>query len=804
MNHNYLMIFFTLILTENVSAQEGKVCFFANNNYTGKSVCAGQGQEVSDLKDEWSDKISSIFVPSGMIVTVYENNDFSGKALTFRDDVDLFSSRSWADLNNEISSFRVRSAACFYEQDNFLGESICLSGNEYIDLFNNTDRRRKQSHVLNPLNDQISSIKLPQNTQVTVYKNDNYSGDYFTLTDDYSAFDLQKIGMDYSISSIQVSQQEYFICDQYCVVKDRMIIPIQYAFGRYWSDERIGQKQTLVSFDLNDKGNYSIEIIGGGIFKIIGREAFFIHESRSHSSIFKLSNESDTLSMLSTFNGGYFEVQLIESIGEQVVYYYPLITYLFDVDNTNVRFFINNANKIDPLIINKIVLTAEKNQSREGRSLVGTTACWLIPLLNIYNYVIQGRCNQVDRFVTNAYDFFNGANNKILQVSGSSKPLPKLMTNEALSADVFLTELSTEPVGILTQINSDMNGKSLTVPASARACKVSMKDEVLPHLRFRRQLIPPCIDWTLNILTDFTLLFGDSLDSWNAENFGRVIARIIRSGDTGYAALDTATDARFIESVRTYIAENIDNIALLKTAFDFSQLSYSVYLHHNSLDFNVETPQVAQLLPQGRYELALQNFEFVATIPRIRQHNQWLEQPEMHFDIEIISGATEDTLAARQHVLPDIDEWRRRYREAAQTLKSATNIENIGNPNLYEGMDVVISASNLVSDVVQSWLITPRDDYIYVIVRLSGEVISITLAVDINEFDAGVAGSLTHPAYVLHPMAEGVIRGAGTAAIRALAGYLAKKGKRALVSDVISQPSAIVKKKAGFQFINEL
>lgn len=804
MNHNYLMIFFTLILTENVSAQEEKVCFFANNNYTGKSVCAGQGQEVSDLKDEWSDKISSIFVPSGMIVTVYENNDFSGKALTFRDDVDLFSSRGWADLNNEISSFRVRSAACFYEQDNFLGESICLSGNEYIDLFNNTDRRRKQSHVLNPLNDQISSIKLPQNTQVTVYKNDNYSGDYFTLTDDYSAFDLKKIGMDYSISSIQVSQQEYFICDQYCVVKDRMIIPIQYAFGRYWSDERIGQKQTLVSFVLNDQGNYSIEIIDGGIFKIIGREVFFIHESRINSSIFKLSNESDTLSMLSTFNGGYFEVQFMESIGEQVVYYYPLITYLFDADKTSVKFFINNTNLTEPLIINKIVLTAEKNQSREGRSLVGITACWLIPLLNIYNYVIQGRCNQVDRFVTNAYDFFNGANNKILQVSGSSKPLPKLMTNEALSADVFLTELSTEPVGILTQINSDMNGKSLTVPASARACKVSMKDEVLPHLRFRRQLIPPCIDWTLNILTDFTLLFGDSLDSWNAENFGRVIARIIRSGDTGYAALDTATDARFIESVRTYIAENIDNIALLKTAFDFSQLSYSVYLHHNSLDFNVETPQVAQLLPQGRYELALQNFEFVETIPRIRQHNQWLEQPEMHFDIEIISGATEDTLAARQHVLPDIEEWRRRYREAAQTLKSATNIENIGNPNLYEGMDVVISASNLVSDVVQSWLITPRDDYIYVIVRLSGEVISITLAVDINEFDAGVAGSLTHPAYVLHPTAEGVIRGAGTAAIRALAGYLAKKGKRALVSDVISQPSAIVKKKVGFQFINEL
>ncbi|MFW5394122.1 peptidase inhibitor family I36 protein, partial [Yersinia sp. 2544 StPb PI] len=348
MNHNYLMIFFTLILTENVSAQQGKVCFFANNNYTGKSICAGQGQEVSDLKDEWNDKISSIFVPSGMIVTVYENNDFSGKLLTFRDDVDLFSSRSWADLNNEISSFRVRSAACFYEQDDFLGESICLSGNEYVDLFNNTDRRRKQSHILNPLNDKISSIKLPQNTQVTVYKNDNYSGDYFTLTDDYLTFDLKKIGMDNGISSIHVSQQEYFICDQYCAVKDRVIIPIQYTFGRYWGDERIGPKQALVSFDLNDQGDYSIEIIGGGIFKIRDREVFFIHESRNNSSIFKLSNESDTLSMLSTFNGGYFEVQFMESIGEQVVYYYPLITYLFDADKTSVKFFINNANETQP------------------------------------------------------------------------------------------------------------------------------------------------------------------------------------------------------------------------------------------------------------------------------------------------------------------------------------------------------------------------------------------------------------------------------------------------------------------------
>ncbi|HHA0035708.1 TPA: hypothetical protein ACOEXB_002408 [Yersinia enterocolitica] len=160
--------------------------------------------------------------------------------------------------------------------------------------------------------------------------------------------------------------------------------------------------------------------------------------------------------------------------------------------------------------------------------------------------------------------------------------------------------------------------------------------------------------------------------------------------------------------------------------------------------------------------------------------------------------------------MPVVEDWRKLYRQAWQSLNiaeiaaTATTTETTSNPNIHQGMNDVISAASLVSDVAQSWLRTPREDYIYVIVRLSGEIVSIAMAVDINESDVGVAGSLTRPADVLHPTANGVIRGAGTAAMRALAGHLAKKGKRALVSEVISQPSAIVKKKVGFQYINEL
>ncbi|HDL6961034.1 TPA: exotoxin [Yersinia enterocolitica] len=801
-NNILFVVLFLIILTTNVYADNNKICFYADEDYQGASICATQGQAVSDLKTEWNDKISSITIPPGMVATAFKDINFSGDNFTFKESVDLFLSRHWTNLDNAISSFKVRSAACFYEFDNFQGDSVCISGNESIDLYNGTQGKRK--HVINPLNDRINSILLPPDTQTVVYKNDNYIGEHFVLTESYSALELERIGMDNNISSIKVYHSEYFICDRFCAVKNSIIFPIQYSFGNYWSDKRIGSKQVLISLDITNDDDFSIEIAGGGLFKVKAHEVFFINGHSNASAIFKLTGKGDKLSMLSRFDGGFSEIQIIESLNGRALSIYPIFSYLFDVDNTEIRFFINNASSSKPLVIDKIVMTVEKEHNREERSFVGKSICWLVPLLNIYNYIIQGGCNQVDHFITDVNKFFSENNNKVLQVFGTSKPLGKIKNNEAIFFEELLLDVSSEPAGILTNISSDMNGQSITLPATALACNIPMKEEILPHLRSRRDVIPPCITWTLNILTDFTLLFGDSLSTWNTENFGRVISRIVNSGDTGYAVSDTVTDARLVANVRAFVAMNLDNVAILKTAFDFSQLSYSDYLRHNHPETEVQPPQIVQLLPQGRYELALQNFQFSDTVPRRQVDGGWVEQPELHFDVEVISGATESSRAARRSVMPIVEQWREEYRQASRMLETVGEIQNTGNIQQHEGIDSVIAAANMVSDVAQSWLRTPRDDYIYVIVRLSGEIISIALAVDINDFDVGIAGSLTRPSYVLHPTANGAIRGAGTAALRTLAEYLAKKGKRALVSDVISQPSAIVKKKVGFQYINEL
>ncbi|CNI88063.1 MULTISPECIES: peptidase inhibitor family I36 protein [Yersinia] len=831
--HEYLfllMLFFS-ILSSDVYANEPKVCFYLDEDYQGESLCTTEGNAIDVLPTKWNDNISSIKIPKGMVVSVFKDDNFSGQTITFKDNVDSLSLVRWVNLDDEISSFKVRSAACFYELDKFAGNSFCLSGNETIDLYTNDQER----HVVNPFNDRVHSIKLPQDTQVTIYKDDGYRGQYFVLMKDVLFDDLDEINMSAGITSIKVSQQEYFVCDQYCVVKGVVSIPLGRAFGTYWLDDRIKYKDALISFSFSGEDDYSIEIFEERIIKVAGRLILFLHKYHPENSfVFELDEKTDTLSFLLRFNGDYYEVQFVESIGTKVVSISPLVGSLFSLGSVDFIFRVNNINKIKPLIINKIVLNIMKNFTRTERSIAGITSCWLVPIISIYNYIVQGRCNQVDKFIQNVHDFFAGNENKILQIAGTAKPYPKINANDPNDFEGPSAEFSSKVEATLTHINTDMMGAALIVPATALSCNISMKEELLPNLRYRRDLSPACVEWTLNILSDFTLLFGSSLASWNAANFGRVIERIMKEGDIGHALPNNEVERRLIENVQTHLAAHDSDLIGIKTAFNFSQLSYADYLQHHDPEVEVHPPVTAQGLPLGRYELALQNFQFIETVPRIRRAGEWVDDPLLHFETEVISGLVNDTLAARQNVMPVINEWRQIYyqtkvRPLTASVASTSgrhsdnqdviadviaiddaaieNAHSAGGDTVQPWLatnDTAIEAARLVSDVAQSWLRSCHDNYIFVVVRLAGRIISITMAMDISESNSGIAGSLTHPDYVLHPNAEGTIRGAGTAAIRALADYLSKKGKRSLVSDVISKPSAIVKKKVGFRFIGEL
>ncbi len=126
-NKRFPLLFIILpMLGFDALADQPQVCFYKDSHYNGDSICATEGDIINILPLKWNDRISSISVPKGMVVTVYEDGDFSGLSLTLKESVDLLSSKGEKGFNDAISSFSIKHAACFYEYDQFLGGSICL------------------------------------------------------------------------------------------------------------------------------------------------------------------------------------------------------------------------------------------------------------------------------------------------------------------------------------------------------------------------------------------------------------------------------------------------------------------------------------------------------------------------------------------------------------------------------------------------------------------------------------------------------------------------------------------------------
>ncbi|WP_186371859.1 peptidase inhibitor family I36 protein, partial [Yersinia aleksiciae] len=238
-NNNIILLFSSMlaILSSDVLADKPKVCFYADSYYEGAFFCAAEGTQVSTLISRWNDTISSISIPHGMSISVYQDEGYSGHSLTLRNSVDFLSTTGLENYNDMISSFKINDAVCFYEYSDFRGESICLADNSAADLYDKT-----LDNISDSLNDRVSSISIPPDMQATVYQDDNYNGDRLVLTESYSLDGLKEISMAYNVTSIKASQISNFICDQFCAIQRKMTIPIRKTFGDYWTDNRIGSK----------------------------------------------------------------------------------------------------------------------------------------------------------------------------------------------------------------------------------------------------------------------------------------------------------------------------------------------------------------------------------------------------------------------------------------------------------------------------------------------------------------------------------------------------------------------------------
>ena len=162
-------------------ASLNKVHTYQNINYAGfySQLSTGnytlaqlQARGISD------NDITSLTVPSGYVVTVYENDNFGGASKTFT------ANSAWlADWNDRISSLKIvdtnSSLVNVYQDVAFGGYTSGLNVGDYT---------LAQLQAKGILDNDITSLKITEGYKVIVYDGDNFTGasKEFTATTDWA------------------------------------------------------------------------------------------------------------------------------------------------------------------------------------------------------------------------------------------------------------------------------------------------------------------------------------------------------------------------------------------------------------------------------------------------------------------------------------------------------------------------------------------------------------------------------------------------------------------------------------------
>ncbi len=145
--------------------------FYADINYggTAKSLPLGTytmaQMNAAGIPNDW---MSSLKVPKGYTVEVYQHDNFTGTKWTFTSD------SSWVGsaVNDQMTSVKVL-AAGFYQDVDYGGISVALSKGNYT---------MAQMNAAGIPNDWISSLKVPNGWTVELYQHDNFTGTKWTFT----------------------------------------------------------------------------------------------------------------------------------------------------------------------------------------------------------------------------------------------------------------------------------------------------------------------------------------------------------------------------------------------------------------------------------------------------------------------------------------------------------------------------------------------------------------------------------------------------------------------------------------------
>ncbi|AIN18120.1 hypothetical protein CH54_2477 [Yersinia rochesterensis] len=597
-----------------------------------------------------------------------------------------------------------------------------------------------------------------------------------------------------------------WVCEINCIISSKMIIPLNDLFSIVTDQER-QNKVALFNFELNRHSTFNINLEDNIDITIDEDEMYILASDINSQQInYKLHPDTTAIAFIFEISNGRLAINYLESNSAKQGYLSP--TLIFNAERTNnptvfpdLAIYNNLLN--GPLVMNRYLMATMSDNHRTKRGAVGVMGCLLSGPLALYNVVVHGRCNQVESAWASIKSFFGGKDKAKMQlVAGSAtalKPHPAASEEAEKQSEILA----------LTHIDlPSLYQQSLTLPAVAEACNIPLEN--LVSSRFPRQIDGlACGSWLSRLLADFTLLFGNSLRDWSTERLRQVLDSAIDADSTGYAGIDIGTEQRLVQGVRRGVRElgRVEAINQITRSFHYAERE----LAHYYLQTNGENimPSAVQNLPLGHYVLSLDAYTPITDpIPvRIRRNGEWETSDSLAFQIEIISGEhQEEERELRTASLEVINEWFDKYYSLSygtMLTKDKETHKEVRVP--VTAADRIIYSARITSNSLKIHLEENTPGYLFVIVKINGEIIHILEAEKYqinNELQEGhyyLANFLTVPKYIIDADSDGSIRGAGTAAVHGLARYLKNKGVKFIHSDVFSDPSARVKQKLGFE-----
>jgi hypothetical protein len=182
-----ILLPFILLFLYTATLAQNNIGLFEECNYAGRKYYLTPGSYKGYSMQIANDRLSSLQIPNGMRVTIYEHDDFKGKSATYTSSVACLGD----GLNDNASSMVVENLYYNNNNNNYPGNTYY--GNDYVTFYNDC-YSKGYSQSLRPgtyygnqlgiLKTNISSFYITGNLRVKMYFNSDNASGYSTNFDE--------------------------------------------------------------------------------------------------------------------------------------------------------------------------------------------------------------------------------------------------------------------------------------------------------------------------------------------------------------------------------------------------------------------------------------------------------------------------------------------------------------------------------------------------------------------------------------------------------------------------------------------